>query len=73
MVICIGGGGQGGRRNDEEDRGDLDCISFDSVTTIGSPFCALRLFVVFDLYLGGLVALALAVYLGYALLHPEKF
>ncbi len=27
----------------------------------------------FDLYLGGFVALALFVYLGYALLHPEKF
>ncbi|MDR3425708.1 MAG: K(+)-transporting ATPase subunit F [Alphaproteobacteria bacterium] len=28
---------------------------------------------ILDLYLGGLVALVLAVYLGYALLHPEKF
>jgi K+-transporting ATPase KdpF subunit len=28
---------------------------------------------IFDLYLGGLTALALAVYLGYALFHPEKF
>jgi K+-transporting ATPase KdpF subunit len=27
----------------------------------------------FDLYLGGLIALGLAVYLGYALIHPEKF
>jgi len=27
----------------------------------------------FDLYLGGLIALALALYLGYALFHPEKF
>jgi len=27
----------------------------------------------FDLYLGGLVSLALAFYLGYALYHPEKF
>jgi K+-transporting ATPase KdpF subunit len=29
--------------------------------------------VIFDLYLGGFVALALGVYLGYALFHPEKF
>lgn len=28
---------------------------------------------VFDLYLGGLIALGLALYLGYALIHPEKF
>ena len=27
----------------------------------------------FDLYLGGFVAFALALYLGYALLHPEEF
>jgi K+-transporting ATPase KdpF subunit len=27
----------------------------------------------FDLYLGGAMALALGVYLIYALLHPEKF
>ena len=27
----------------------------------------------FDLYLSGFVALALALYLGYALYHPEKF
>jgi K+-transporting ATPase KdpF subunit len=26
-----------------------------------------------DMYLGGLVSLALAIYLGYALFHPEKF
>ncbi len=27
----------------------------------------------YDLYLGGFTALALAVYLGYALFNPEKF
>ena len=27
----------------------------------------------FDLYLGGVVALGLGVYLLYALIHPEKF
>ncbi len=26
-----------------------------------------------DLYIGGAIALALAVYLAYALVHPEKF
>jgi K+-transporting ATPase KdpF subunit len=29
--------------------------------------------VIIDLYLGGLVALALGIYLGYALFHPEEF
>jgi K+-transporting ATPase KdpF subunit len=29
--------------------------------------------VIVDLYLGGLVSLALGIYLGYALFHPEKF
>ena len=33
----------------------------------------MRLPVTLDLYLGGIVALALAIYLGYALFHPEKF
>jgi len=28
---------------------------------------------IFDLYLSGVVAFALAIYLGYALFHPEKF
>lgn len=28
---------------------------------------------IFELYLGGGVALALGLYLAYALLHPEKF
>lgn len=28
---------------------------------------------IFDLYLGGAMALALGVYLAYALFHPEKF
>ena len=51
----------------------IHCISVDSGTTLGSSFFASGLFVVIDLYLGGAVALALAVYLGYALLHPEKF
>jgi K+-transporting ATPase KdpF subunit len=32
-----------------------------------------RLMMVFDLYLGSLVSLALALYLGYALFYPEKF
>jgi K+-transporting ATPase KdpF subunit len=29
--------------------------------------------VIFDLYIGGFIALGLALYLGYALFHPEKF
>jgi K+-transporting ATPase KdpF subunit len=29
--------------------------------------------VTFDLYLGGFIALALAIYLAYALFNPEKF
>ncbi len=32
-----------------------------------------RLLMVFDLCLAGMAALGLALYLGYALLHPEKF
>ena len=34
---------------------------------------SMRFPVTLDLYLGGFVALALAIYLGYALFHPEKF
>lgn len=31
------------------------------------------IFMIFDLYLGGLIAFGLALYLGYALIYPEKF
>jgi K+-transporting ATPase KdpF subunit len=51
----------------------LDCFSPDSLPNIPCPSLSQRIPVVFDLYLGGLVALGLAIYLGYALFHPEKF
>lgn len=34
---------------------------------------SLGTFMALDLYIGGAIALALAVYLAYALVHPEKF
>jgi len=52
---------------------DLGCFYGDSTTNILCPSCQTRLSMTFDLYLGGLIALALALYLGYALFHPEKF
>jgi K+-transporting ATPase KdpF subunit len=52
---------------------DLICVQLDSAATIRVPLDFPEFPVTFDLYFGGLIALALGIYLLYALFHPEKF